>query len=284
MTASNPEALQILWLNGRFTPAAEAAISPFDRGFLHGDGVFETMRAENGVVLYLEEHLERLHASLSALRIDAGEFESLRETTRELLTRNGLSERSAVVKIVVSRGVISGMGTPRSSMPTVCITAQEYAPPSPAVYRRGWKLYLFREGYAPPLARHKSLNYLYFSLARQAALDAGFDEALIADPYGNITETAAGSLLLRTGGKWWTPGSPYQLPGVTLSRMTRLLGEAGATVEQRRASPADIRCSETVWVLNSLMGVMPVSHVMDSAVPDMASEEASRLRDALLGG
>jgi branched-chain amino acid aminotransferase len=272
---------QIIWLKGRFLPSGEAAISPLDRGFLYGDGVFETMRAEKGSLLYLKEHLERLFHSLSVLRIPIAPSLSWRTVLEELLTLNQLTDDIASVKIIVSRGAHPTLGTPEPVLPTICLTAQRYIPPSETAYQKGWKLHIFKDGYSPPTAMHKSLNYLCFLLARQAAYDVGTDEAVIADPQGRVSETSAGSLLIRKDGKWMRPVSPYQLPGITIKEVVKLLKNSGMEVEERELTPDDLLSSETIWVLNSLMGIMPVSHVSSLPIPHPSAEEAARLRALL---
>jgi branched-chain amino acid aminotransferase len=279
MTGSSQDSSQVVWLNGGFLPIHLAAISPVDRGFLYGDGVFETIRAETGCVLYLAEHLQRLQRSLTELRIEVDFSPDWGGVLRELLERNGLGDAIATVKIIITRGACSGLGLPFASLPTICATAHKYVPPARVVYQRGWRLHVFNEGFSPPLAAHKTLNYLYFLCARQAALDVGADEALIMDPDGKITETSAGSILARTDGGWWTPASPFRLPGITLRAVTELLRDAGNEVRIRSITLNDLFSAQTVWVLNSLMGIMPVSQVGDRPVIAPAREEASRLRD-----
>jgi branched-chain amino acid aminotransferase/para-aminobenzoate synthetase component 1 len=270
-----------VWLNGRFLPVDKAAVSPLDRGFLYGDGVFETMRVEGGAVLYLEEHQERAARSLALLRINAELPPDSGEIIRELIHRNGLAGTAAAAKIVITRGVAPGLGLPAASAPTIWLTAHPYAPPAPSVYQNGWHLEFFREGFSPPLAAHKTLNYLYFLVARQAALDAGGDEAVILDHQGRITETSAGSIMARSSNTWWTPTGPYQLTGITIRQVTKILHRVGQEVEPRRAVPRDLLSADTIWIVNSLMGVMPVSRVQDHPVPHVAAEEAARLRDYL---
>ncbi|NLJ27188.1 MAG: hypothetical protein GX433_04145 [Deltaproteobacteria bacterium] len=277
---------QMLWLNGCFLPLEKAAVSPLDRGFLYGDGLFETMRAENGRILFLKEHTERLQSSMRELRIKADPFPPLDVTIGKLLHLNSLSQGIATVKIIVTRGDCSGPGLPMNisgpQRPTRCITAQKYSPPSPFTYEKGWKLHVFGEGYAPPLAMHKSLNYLYHLTARQSALDAGADEALLLDPYGNVTETSAGSLLLRTEDTWWTPANPHQLPGITLHRAIRFMENLGRKVEYKTAGIEKLTEAKTIWILNSLMLVMPVYALGNCPVEDLAANDASRLRNALI--
>ena len=278
MTGCSSEFKQILWLNGQFTSVREAAISPLDRGFLYGDGVFETIRSERGRILYLADHLERMSESLRALRIHALPELEWHDLATELVARNHLSNEVASVKIVVSRGVCQEMGLPVCESPTVCIMARKYCEPERSIYRKGWRLQVFRQGFAPPLAKHKSLNYLYFMLARQQALDDGADEALILDSHERIAETSAGSILARTNGNWWTPANEYQLPGVTLKVVSSILRRKGREVQKRETGLDDLCRAETVWVLNSLLGIMPVCEIDGRRVDDPAAEEAEWIR------
>ena len=92
-----------VYLNDRFVPKEEAVVSVFDHGFLYGDGVFETMRAYQGRVLQLSEHLMRLGRSASSLQLPLPASPShLAELVRASLTRNSLQE--ATVRVTVSRG------------------------------------------------------------------------------------------------------------------------------------------------------------------------------------
>lgn len=271
-----------VWLNGSFLPSDEACVSPLDRGFLYGDGFFETIRARDGRPLYLREHLERLYASLSAFHIAlAPPVPEWAQIIESLLRQNGLVRGAASIKILVSRGIEPSPGLPSIVRPTVCVFANGYVPPPPEEYEKGWGLHILTEGFSPPLAAHKSLNYLYFMAARQAALDCGRREAVLLDRDGNVSETSAGSLLARTGGRWWTPQSACQLPGITIRTVCSILLDAGDEVENRPAGPDDLLAAQTVWVLNSLIGIMPAAQIDGRPVSDPACADAARLRDLL---
>jgi branched-chain amino acid aminotransferase len=273
---------QVVWLNGSFLPLEAARISPLDRGFLYGDGLFETMRAQKGSLLYLDAHLARLRRSLETLRITFPDL-NWKGVLREILSRNELLHEIATVKIITTRGSCAGLGLPSGEHPTVCITAQRYLPPSPELYEKGWRLHVFQEGFSPPLSDKKTLNYLYFLFARQAALDAGREEALILDPRGQVTETSAGSLLAYSRGRWWTPMSSCQLPSITLAAVCKLLRREGEEVERRPCPLEELLCAQTVWILNSLMLVMPVREIDGRVVDAPAPLEASRMRNFLIG-
>ena len=282
MSEKPPPEGEILWLNGRFTPIGMAAISPLDRGFLYGDGLFETIRALDGRVLHLEMHLERLYASLEVFRIKLPDSPDWGELLGELLLRNGLDRGAAVLKIIVTRGIEPSLGLPTAQKPTVCVTARAYDPPAPPLYEAGWKLHLYQSG-PHPLAPFKTLNYLHYLTARQAALDAGYDEAILVDGDGLVSETATGSILARSDGRWWTPQSALQLPGTTIRKVSEILWETGSEVERRPAGAENLLSAQTVWILNSLMGVMPVNRIDGRPVHHPAAEEAARMRELLFG-
>ena len=274
-------AREVIYLNGRFQPLDEARISPLDRGFLYGDGVFTTMRAEQGQVLYLKDHLTRLNQSFAELKLPISSLIDWQPTLADLLRKNGLENDVASVKILVSRGQSSLPGLPNPAQATVVIYARRYEPASASIYCSGYRLQVFRDAFSPPLSRLKSLNYLCHLMARQAAMDAGADEAVMLDAQGRLAETSAGSLILRTQGKWWTPRSDYQLPGITLRHVIRILGEAGLSVACHSADATALYSAETVWVLNSLIGVMPVAQVDHEPLAKPSPEEADRLRAQL---
>jgi len=127
----------------------------------------------------------------------------------------------------------------------------------------------------------KSLNYLYYLTARQAALDVGCDMAVIVDQSGLVTETCTGSLIARTDGRWWTPESRFQLPGTTIRSLSAILENARFKVKPRPARSEDFHSADTVWTLNSLIGIMPVAQIDEQRVPNPAQAEAAHSRDRL---
>ncbi len=292
-----PSGEMVLWLNGSYLPLSRAGISPLDRGLLFGDGIFTTLRAQDGRPLHLREHLQRLTASARALNLppDLGQAGGLRqagglgqaggpdwpEIIAGLLERNSLLRGPARIKLLLTRGPAPGPGLPQAVRPTFMALAEPYQPPSQAEYASGWRLTVCREGHAPPLAGHKTLNYLYHLLARQRALEAGCHEAVILGPGGELCETSAGSLLVRSDGQWWTPESPFLLPGVTINLVSALLADMGQPVLKRPARPEDLWRAETVWVLGSLMGAMPVAEVDGRALPATLADRAALARRGL---
>ena len=127
----------VIWLNGSFTTLKDARISPLDRGFLYGDGLFETLRADKGEIFFLPDHLDRLRKSAAELRLPELPRINWDKVLKELLRRNDLARAIARVKIILTRGIISGLGLPPSSKPTLCLTAEPYSPPGRKRYSEG---------------------------------------------------------------------------------------------------------------------------------------------------
>jgi branched-chain amino acid aminotransferase len=198
-----------------------------------------------------------------------------------LLRENKLTMGPAAIKIVVTRGIEATPGMPNPESPTVCVMARRYDPPTPLAYKKGLRLNILEDGFAPPLAQFKTLNYLYYLVARQTALDAGGDEAILLDNAGKVTETSSGSLLLRTDNRWWTPESKYQLPGTTLRKVAGIFAREGVSIEKRPSRSEDLFTAKTVWVLNSLVGIMPVSEIDGHPVGNPNADEADKIRREL---
>jgi branched-chain amino acid aminotransferase len=268
---------KIIWLNGSFMPVTEARISPLDRGFLYGDGLFETIRGEYGTPLYLSSHIERILSSAKALKLTVNTDCNWPEIFREILVKNDYADKVSRLKLVISRGVHHGLDLRDTDTPTILLYANSYTIPEKK-YKNGWKLHVIRGGYAPRLAKLKSLNYLYYLDSRQEAIDANADDALIMDTNEEAAETATGSLMFRTNGEWWMPSSEYQLPGLARTHIISILKEQDQEIEQRPASMEAMLSAETIWVTNSMIGVMPISELSGYPVKEPLFEEAAKLR------
>jgi branched-chain amino acid aminotransferase len=257
---------EYVWINDELASAANAKVSVFDRGFLYGDGFFETLRAEGGRLPFLAEHLSRLEAAAQAFRIPFPQGLPWQERLLRLLEANGLTGGLAAVKILLSRGEASPLGLPGEAQPTVVIYARPYDPPTPAEYAAGWPVAVFPEGRTTFVGRYKSLNYLFYLAARQFALDQGAREAVILESDRLVSEGAATSIVYAKAGRYITPQAKSALAGVTLASLARALRRRGLTMEAQPTKLPDLRSADGLWLTNSLMGVMPVAAVDGEAV------------------
>lgn len=249
----------IVWLNDALLPLSQARVSVEDRGFLYGDGFFETLKAENGRLLFLDEHLKRLRASAGSFRLPFPAEFPWEKRLQELLAANGLLKGGAAVKILLTRGEAPGLGLPLTSSPTLVISARPYIPPSPEEYANGWPVAVFPERRTTFIGGHKSLNYLFYLAARQYALDKGAREALILEADGSVSEGAATSLVVRLNDRLIIPAGASALPGVTAAVLARALRRRGEQLEHTELRLSQIKEASGLWLANSLLGLMPVS-------------------------
>lgn len=253
--------LEFVGLNDELLPLKEARVSVNDRGFLYGDGFFETLRVEQGRPWFLREHLDRLATSARAFRIPFPEDFPWEERLTRLIAANGLEKQVAAVKILLTRGVVPDLGLPASPSPTLVMWARPYTPPSPEEYTQGWPVVVFPERRTTFLGAHKSLNYLFYLAARQYARDQGAREALILEADGLVSEGAATTLIMFKGGRFYTPAAPSALPGVTVAVLARGLKEAGNLLRPVPLSLSQLEKADGLWLANSLMGLMPVASI-----------------------
>jgi branched-chain amino acid aminotransferase len=170
----------IVCLDGRFITHAEAAIPIDDRGFLFGDGVFETALLHRGGFFRLRPHLERLAASAAVMRIPAPPVDEIDSVVREVCRRNALDD--ANIRITLTRG---------ASAPLLLVTARRPDATAIARARRGWTLVTARTrrpATSAVPAQLKALGRTYALLARLEATDAGVDDALLLGADGTVCE------------------------------------------------------------------------------------------------
>lgn len=236
--------MSIVWLNGALLPAQEARIDPADRGFLLGDGIFETMRVRNGDIRFLSRHLERLSQGTALLRLPTPDHSAISDALHAVLQANQIESGS--LRLTLTRGTgPRGILPPENSTPTLLIAAfPASAPPTPARLCLSTQI---RDGRSP-LCRIKHLNYLPNILARLEARDAEADDALLCAPDGHLAEATSANLLILRNGRLLTP--PLQdgaLPGIARG----LLIESGLCHEAS-LTPHDLHRAEASWLVNSL--------------------------------
>lgn len=264
-----------VYLTNRFVPASEARVSVFDTGFLYGAGLFETILAVKGQLFYFHRHYARLRNSCAELGIPFHFSQAaLRNIALEILRRDRMNDIEARVKILVTPGDTGTHISHRES--TVLVSAAPYIRPSPRI---PWKL-LFEGGIqASALAVHKSLSYFAYRLALHSAHANGYDDAIILDRHGNVSETSIASLLLFREGTLLLPDSPDALPGVTRHVIAEIAAAQGIKVEERPVTPEEMLDGFAICVCNALLGPFPVAKINDTALPQMESSVFEALRE-----
>ncbi|HHV81996.1 MAG TPA: branched-chain-amino-acid transaminase [bacterium] len=227
----------IVYVNGEFVSTEEAKVSVYDRGLLYGDGVFEGIRAYNGRVFKLDEHIDRLYESAHSILIDIPlTKEEFKENLAETIRRNQL--RDSYIRPIVTRG-IKGLGIdPWDAMsPTVIIIADKINLYSSKMYEEGISAVCASTIRNNPNACNpqiKSLNYLNSALAKFEAYLAGADEALFLNPQGYVVEAAVDNLFIYTKeGVLITPPTYLgALRGITRDAVIAIARDKGIPVKE----------------------------------------------------
>lgn len=248
----------IVWLNGDLIPADVARIDPRDRGFLLGDGVFETLPAMAGRLFRLADHLARMGRGADLLGLSAPLPDvDMRRAALATLAANGLGHDDASLRITYTRGPgPRGLLPPETPETTLLITA---APAMPTLRPATAIISSQRRNEHAPTARIKCLNYLDNILARREAAQAGADEGLMCNSSGALAGASAANLFMVEDGVLLTPAvAEGALPGVTRGVVLGLAGVAGITVEETSIASQRLSRATEAFLTNSLIGVRPL--------------------------
>lgn len=256
------------WLNGKIADARDTHIDPTDRGFLLGDGLFETMLIRQGKVALFEEHMIRLMkgAQVTGIRLPYTP-DQIKAASDDLLEANDLADAPRVaLRLTLTRGTgPRGLALPAEPRPTVLLTcAVSAAPPerlslaSVAARRNPWS----------PSARLKALPYLDNVLAKEEAREKGAEDALLLDTGGNIACASAANIFIWEGNRLATPADRGAiLPGITRATLLELAPGIGIKVAEEDISPDRLARADGAFLTNSLMGIVPVSRLDGTELP-----------------
>jgi branched-subunit amino acid aminotransferase/4-amino-4-deoxychorismate lyase len=235
----------------------------YDGGWLHGAGLFETMRAEGGRVFRLESHLERLRLSANAI-ITPMERSDLPDATvfQELLARNDLNEGR--VRMTVSAGSMREAEEGDVRRLTVSATATALSGYPAELYDRGVQATVcdFRQSTSDPLAGHKSTAYLPRLLGLRQAQQKRCLEAIWFTTRNELAEGSMSNVFVVRGGVLKTPplDTPV-LPGIARGLVLQIASDCGIECEQCPLSIDDLLDADEVLLTNAIMQVMPVVRV-----------------------
>ena len=253
---------EIVYLNGSLIPSSEASISALDYGFLYGYGLFETMRAYEGQVFRLDNHLTRLARSAEVLGLPIGTLD-LKKAVMDTIQANQLGD--ARIRIAISIGEGGMVPDPSTcNRPTVLILAGHYQPYPEEVYQKGFRAIVssIHRNSGSPLSRLKSANYLESLLARQEARAAGVNEALCLNEKGVLAEASMSNIFLVTNGILRTPGQESGiLPGITRETILELAPPLGINTLECDIRLDELSHAEEAFLTNSLIEVMPLTEI-----------------------
>jgi branched-chain amino acid aminotransferase len=251
-----------MWLNGDLLDADRAHISPLDRGFLLGEGVFETFRSYEGRVPTAGEHLERLQSGCGAIGLDGPGSDDLLIAARALLRENELGD--ARIRITVTAQTILITAAPLDPWPE---TARAAIAPWP-------------HNELSPLTGVKTTSRADTLMAREYARREGADEALFFNLAGNLCEaTTANVFLVRDGCVETPPLWAGCLPGITRARVLGLCGELGVDAVETDISRQALEEAQETFLTSSTRGIQPLD--TPGPVTLQLQEQLARALEAL---
>ena len=253
-----------IFLNKTLVPESEALISVYDHGFLYGDGIYETMRAYNGVVFMLEKHLERLCRSASLTKLTVPETGFITDAVYRTIEANKLSD--AYVRVTVSRGKGPiGLDPDLCKEPTFVVIAEHFREYPGHLYTNGVKLIIAqtRRNLVSAISpRIKSLNFLNNIFAKMEAKERGAYEAIMLNAEGMIAEGTVCNIFFVKDDVLCTPASEVGvLDGITRELVIGLAKKSGLKVSEDRFYPDDLFSASEVFFTNTTSEIMPVSQV-----------------------
>ncbi len=283
------EPTDLIWMNGDFVPWAEAKVHVLTHGLHYGTGVFEGVRCydtELGPAVFRNaEHVQRLlrSAELYYMPVPYSEVQ-LREATRELVARNGLS--SCYIRPIVYRGYGSMGLNPLEAPVDVTIACWE------------WGTYLGEEGMRNgvrakvsswerigprSLIPHAKASgqYLNSVLAKIEATKAGYEEAILLDEHGHVCEGTGENVYVVREGEIATPGQHNSiLDGITRRSVMQIAQDLGYTVVERNVARAEMYLADEVFLSGTAAELVPVREIDDHAIGTGRPGEITRVLQA----
>jgi len=254
-----------IYLNGELVPEAEAQVSVFDHGYLYGDGIFEGIRAYNGRVFKLEEHIKRLYSSARSIMLNIPmEPEEIKEKILETIRANELED--AYIRVVISRGIGDlGLDPRKCEQPTTVIIASEIELYDQSLYEKGLKVKTVptrRNGPEMVNPRIKSLNYLNNIMARIEANLVGAPEAIMLNEQGYVAECTGDNIFIIEDDSLITP-PPYAgiLKGIKRGVTMEIAEEMGLDVREVQFTRYDLFNAEECFLTGTAAEVIPVVEV-----------------------
>jgi branched-chain amino acid aminotransferase len=251
-----------IYIDGRYYDQKNAKISVFDHGFLYGDGVFEGIRAYNGRVFKLKEHIDRLFHSAKAILLNiplphAAIMRAVVETCRRNKIRDGY------IRLVVTRGVGTlGLNPKRCKNASVVIIADKIQLYPPALYQMGMEIVTVpttRNLHSALNPAIKSLNYLNNILAKIEANNAQCEEAIMLNSEGFVAECTGDNLFIVSSNELLTPPlSAGALYGITRGVVMELARREGLTVAEKNLTRYDLFIADECFLSGTGAEVIPI--------------------------
>ena len=256
-----------IFINGKLFIGSRAAVSVRDRGFLYGDGLFETLRSYRGSVFMLDPHLDRLFHSMKILKYGTPfDKEYIKEALKKTITRNCLAGKDAYIKIIVTRGIHRGelhfRGKYRTNLIIIADALNEYPEKD---YTEGIRIIsssVRRTSLGNPLYSHKLLNYFENIFAKDEAHHNEAQEAIFLTGDHLVLEGASSNIFYVKRNTVYTPPLTQNiLPGITRQTVIDICNENRIRIRQKKIHYRDMINADEVFKTSSVAGIVPVKKI-----------------------
>ena len=254
-----------IYIDGQYYPKSQAKISVYDHGFLYGDGVFEGIRAYNGLVFKLKEHVDRLYRSAHAITLNIPiTREEMVQAVVETLRKNKMKD--SYIRLIVSRGVGDlGLDPRKCPKPTIIIITDTINIRSGNAKETGVTTmfsWVRRNPVDATTHEIKSLNYLNSILAKIEANACGVDEAICLESNGCIAEGVGENVFIVKNGEILTPPtSTGALAGITADAIYKLCEKLKIKLTIANLTPFMIFTADEAFFTGTAMEVVPIREV-----------------------
>ena len=258
-SASIDHKVEKVWVNGKIIDKDKASIPLTCPGFQYGAGLFETIRAENGNILRLSDHIKRLNKGLKELFNEKPLNINFKDVISTILEKNDLNSSTAAVKIILAKN------DEFAEFPFfVAIFAKKYIHRLDLLQKDGIELIKYPYPRLTPVADHKSLNYLYYYQAGLFAKENNKDEALILNHDMTISETNTCNIMIIQDNTVILPQSDHVLKGVTMDAVVKILKKEKYEIKNQKLLLKDLSSYSNIILTNALMGAVPVIAIESS--------------------
>jgi branched-chain amino acid aminotransferase len=263
--------MSLLWINGQLFDKADAKVSPFDHGFLYGDGVWEHFRVFGGKLFRPDDPISYLFSAAHNVGICVPfSQDKLRDAIDETVQANNRTE--GYIRVIVTRGPGTLGPDPRKLVPQVIIIAEEYLPFPTELYAHGLNVVIsepgiWSVGWLPPLIR--LLAHRHIVKAKADAIEKGCLEAVLLDDHGHVYGCTEGNLLRVLDGIIRpVTHYPFDVMRLVVEEMAGRLGIPFATFEKMDCGPTENHLleAEEVFLAGTSCGVIGIVKVDDHTI------------------
>ena len=251
-------------IDGHLVPEDKAQVSILDRGYLYGDGLFDTMASYGGRIFKFEDHMERLEKNARALSITLPLSRAqLKALILKTLKKNRLENKDAYIRVSLSRGK-AGLGPSpiKGVPPNLTIITRPLRVYPLSFYKKGVEVLTVPTRRLSPQAldgKIKSMNYLNSILARERAKRKGIFEAVLLSQDGYVTEGTASNIFIVCRNKLITPPSFLGvLEGITRKAVLEIARSLGIVTELVPFTTYDLYTAEECFLTSTIINIMPV--------------------------